>query len=48
MAGDFTRDPRYGRAVAKGAGYLFGRNPLDKCFVSGYGARPLKNPHHRF
>ncbi len=48
LAGDFTGDRRYADAVATGIGYLFGRNPLDKCYVSGYGARPLRNPHHRF
>lgn len=48
LAGDLTREPRYPAAVATGIGYLFGRNPLDKCYVSGYGTRPLANPHHRF
>lgn len=28
--------------------YLLGRNPLDQSFVSGFGTRPLLNPHHRF
>jgi endoglucanase len=28
--------------------YLLGRNPLDQSFISGFGARPLENPHHRF
>jgi endoglucanase len=28
--------------------YLLGRNPLDQSYVSGYGARPMRNPHHRF
>ena len=28
--------------------YLLGRNPLDQSFISGFGARPLHNPHHRF
>jgi endoglucanase len=48
LAGDLSGDRRYSDAVAIGIGYLLGRNPLDKCFVSGYGARPLLNPHHRF
>jgi endoglucanase len=48
LGGDFTGQRRYPDAVATGVGYIFGRNPLDKCFVSGYGARPLQNPHHRF
>jgi endoglucanase len=28
--------------------FILGRNPLDQSFVSGYGARPMMNPHHRF
>lgn len=48
LAGDLSRERRYPAAVAAGIGYLFGRNPLDKCYVSGYGVRPLENPHHRF
>jgi endoglucanase len=28
--------------------FILGRNPLDVSFVSGYGARPMRNPHHRF
>ena len=28
--------------------YILGRNPLDKSYVTGYGERPLLNPHHRF
>ena len=25
-----------------------GRNPLDRSYVSGIGARPMRFPHHRF
>ena len=28
--------------------YVLGRNPLDRSYVTGYGARPVQNPHHRF
>jgi endoglucanase len=28
--------------------YVLGRNPLDQSYVSGYGANPMRNPHHRF
>jgi endoglucanase len=48
LAGDITGDGRYPAAVATGFGYLLGRNPLDKSYVTGYGERPLVNPHHRF
>jgi hypothetical protein len=28
--------------------YVLGRNPLDRSYVTGYGARPFVNSHHRF
>jgi endoglucanase len=28
--------------------YVLGRNALGKSYVSGFGARPLEQPHHRF
>lgn len=28
--------------------YLLGRNPLNFSYISGFGSRFLKNPHHRF
>jgi endoglucanase len=28
--------------------YVLGRNPLDQSYVTGYGAKPMRNPHHRF
>ena len=28
--------------------YLLGRNPLQQCYVTGYGSVPLRHPHHRF
>ena len=31
-----------------GMDYILGRNPLDQSYVTGYGERPLENPHHRF
>jgi endoglucanase len=48
LAYDLTHEARYLDAVAVGFDYLLGRNPLDKSYVSGYGFRPLQNPHHRF
>lgn len=47
-ASDFTHDAKYREGVADSLDYLLGRNPNDKSYVSGYGARPLENPHHRF
>jgi len=28
--------------------YLLGRNAMDQSYLTGYGERPLMNPHHRF
>jgi endoglucanase len=48
LAHDFGGDAKYAAGVASTADYLLGRNPLDQSYVTGYGARPLRNPHHRF
>lgn len=48
LAYDFTEDYKYISAVSEGMDYLLGRNPNDQCYVTGYGERPLENPHHRF
>jgi endoglucanase len=48
LAHDFTGAARYRDGVIDVMDYLLGRNPLDRSFISGYGARPMANPHHRF
>ncbi|TXC65008.1 glycosyl hydrolase [Sphingosinicella ginsenosidimutans] len=48
LADDFTGEARYRAGVFDVMDYLLGRNPLDRSFISGYGARPMANPHHRF
>ncbi len=48
LAFDFTSEPRYLDAALEGMNYLLGRNPMDQAYITGYGARPLQNPHHRF
>ncbi len=48
LAYDFTKQPKYLNGVATGMDYLLGRNPLGQSYVTGYGEKPLKNPHHRF
>ena len=48
LAGDFSGDPRYRAGVVDVMDYLLGRNPLDQSYISGWGARPMRNPHHRF
>jgi endoglucanase len=48
LAYDQTRKPRYRNGVIDVMDFLLGRNPLDRSFISGYGERPMRNPHHRF
>jgi endoglucanase len=48
LANDFSGEAKYLAAAAEGMNYVLGRNPLDKSYVTGYGERPLMNPHHRF
>ncbi|MBV9883961.1 MAG: glycoside hydrolase family 9 protein [Sphingomonadaceae bacterium] len=48
LASDFTGEARYRAGVIDVMDYLLGRNPLDRSFISGWGARPMQNPHHRF
>ena len=48
LASDLTGDAKYVSAVAEGMNYVMGRNPLDQSYITGYGERPLQNPHHRF
>ena len=48
LAHDFSGDSKYLHAAAEALNYVMGRNPLDKSYITGYGERPLTNPHHRF
>ncbi|MCR6646019.1 MAG: glycoside hydrolase family 9 protein [Terricaulis sp.] len=48
LAYDFSGEARYRDEVINAMDYMLGRNPLDQSYVSGYGARPMTNPHHRF
>lgn len=48
LAHDFTGARAYRDGVIDATDFILGRNPLDRSFVSGYGARPMRNPHHRF
>jgi endoglucanase len=48
LAYDFTNDAKYLNGVNEGMNYILGRNPMDQSYVTGYGERPLENPHHRF
>lgn len=48
LAMDISKDAKYLKGVEDAMDYLLGRNPMDQSYVSGYGFRPLANPHHRF
>jgi endoglucanase len=48
LAGDFTDGRKYLNAVVAGMDYILGRNAMDQSYVTGWGSRPLVNPHHRF
>jgi endoglucanase len=48
LAYDFTKKDLYREVASEAMNYLLGRNPLAQSYVTGYGARPLQNPHHRF
>jgi endoglucanase len=43
----FTKAPRLLDAAGAAMDYVLGRNALGKSYVTGYGTRPLENPHHR-
>ena len=38
---------RYAAAVEKHLEYIFGSNPLSMCYVTGFGERSPRHPHHR-
>jgi endoglucanase len=48
LAYDFTGEAAYRIGAVDAMDYVLGRNPLDRSYVSGFGARPMRNPHHRF
>jgi endoglucanase len=45
---DYSGDWDLRNGVVQAVDYVLGRNPLDRSWVTGYGARPMRNPHHRF
>lgn len=47
VAYDFTKQDKYRTGVIDAMDFILGRNPLDMSFVAGYGARAMRNPHHR-
>ncbi|TYQ16058.1 UNVERIFIED_CONTAM: endoglucanase [Acetivibrio alkalicellulosi] len=45
---EYTNDSKYYNALTEAMDYIMGRNPMNQCYVTGYGSIPLKNPHHRW
>ncbi|CAN5149556.1 glycoside hydrolase family 9 protein [soil metagenome] len=45
---DYSGDWDLRNGALQAMDYVLGRNPLDQSYVTGYGARPVRNPHHRF
>jgi len=48
LAYDLTKNQVFLDAGASAMDYILGRNPMATSYVSSYGTRSLKNPHHRF
>ncbi|MFD7654449.1 glycoside hydrolase family 9 protein [Actinosynnema sp. NPDC059797] len=48
LAHDFTGRAEYRAGVYQALDYLFGRNPFNHSYVTGYGERATRNSHHRF
>ena len=42
-----TGDSKYYATAVKAMDYLLGKNPLDMSFLTGYGTKSPKMPHHR-
>ncbi|HTG37505.1 glycoside hydrolase family 9 protein [Sphingomonas sp.] len=48
LAARFTDDAKYRRAALGAMDYVLGRNPLGQSYLTGFGWKPMQNPHHRF
>ncbi len=47
LANKLTGDEKYMEAAEAQLNYLLGKNPVNECFVTGYGTVSPQNPHHR-
>ena len=43
----FTNNLKYLDALVQSADYIFGKNAVDYCFMTGQGTNSVKHPHHR-
>lgn len=46
-AANLFNNERFARAALDHWHYLLGRNVLGYCYVTGFGSKPVMNPHHR-
>ncbi|MBN2771123.1 MAG: glycoside hydrolase family 9 protein [Spirochaetes bacterium] len=44
---DYSADIKYINGIAESMDYVLGRNAMDTSYITGYGERTVKNPHHR-
>jgi|GEM_PF-2202038 len=44
---EINADEKHLQGVSRTMDYLLGTNPLDYSYITGYGERSAKNPHHR-
>ena len=42
-----TKSDKYDNAIKDSISYIFGRNYISQCYVTGFGTKSTKNPHHR-
>ena len=47
VANRLSKNEKHTRSATNNFNYLLGANPLGQCYVSGFGEKPLMNPHHR-
>ena len=47
LAYDIFGNKRYYEAAKRQLDYLMGCNPMNVCYVTGYGTNTVHNPHHR-
>lgn len=47
LAFDLTQNQKYYDAAISNMNYLFGCNPVNKCYISGFGKNTVSKPHHR-
>lgn len=48
LAYDLAGERGFRDGVVAAMDYVLGRNPLDQSYVTGFGDRPMRHPHHRF